>query len=76
MKTYRKPNDSYFPNRWPLSYLNLTKKYENTHKAPTTQKGALIVVCAEKLSDSSLHSSVGVGTEGSFRRCARIGFDL
>ena len=30
---------SYFPNRWPLSYLNLTKKkYENIHKAPTAQK--------------------------------------
>ena len=29
---------SYFPNRWPLSYLNLIKKYENTHKAPTAQK--------------------------------------
>ena len=37
---------SYFPNRWPLSYLNLTKnmktyirsqnlKYENIHKEPT-----------------------------------------
>ena len=29
---------SYFPNRWPLSYLNLTKKYVNIHKAPTAQK--------------------------------------
>ena len=30
---------SYFPNRWPLSYLNLTKNiYENIHKAPTAQK--------------------------------------
>ena len=28
---------SYFPNRWPLSYLNLTKKYENIHKALTAQ---------------------------------------
>ena len=26
---------SYFPNRWPLSYLNLI---ENIHKAPTAQK--------------------------------------
>ena len=25
MKTYCKPNEQYFPNRWPLSYLNLTK---------------------------------------------------
>ena len=25
MKTFHKPNESYFPNRWPLSYLNLTK---------------------------------------------------
>ena len=24
-ETYRKPRSSYFPNRWPLSYLNLTK---------------------------------------------------
>ena len=24
-ETYRKPNEQYFPNRWPLSYLNLTK---------------------------------------------------
>ena len=29
---------SYFPNRWPLSYPNLIKKYENIHKAPTAQK--------------------------------------
>ena len=29
---------SYFPNRWPLSYLNLTKKYVNIQKAPTVQK--------------------------------------
>ena len=29
---------SYFLKRWPLSYLNLTKKYENIHKAPTAQK--------------------------------------
>ena len=29
---------SYFPNRWPLSYLYLTKKYVNIHKAPTAQK--------------------------------------
>ena len=28
---------SYFPNRWPLSYLNLTKNI-NIHKAPTAQK--------------------------------------
>ena len=26
MKTYRKPNELLFPHRWPLSYLNLTKK--------------------------------------------------
>ena len=25
MKTYRKPNEQLFPNRWPLSYLKLTK---------------------------------------------------
>ena len=25
MKTFRKPNGSYFPNWWPLNYLNLTK---------------------------------------------------
>ena len=24
-KTFRKPNEQLFPNRWPLSYLNLTK---------------------------------------------------
>ena len=24
-ETYRKPNEQLFPNRWPLSYLNLTK---------------------------------------------------
>ena len=24
-ETYRKPNEQFFPNRWPLSYLNLTK---------------------------------------------------
>ena len=29
---------SYFPNRLPLSYLNLTKIYENIHKAQTAQK--------------------------------------
>ena len=29
---------SYFANRWPLSYLNLTKKHGNIHKAPTAQK--------------------------------------
>ena len=29
---------SYFTNRLPLSYLNLTKIYENIHKAPTAQK--------------------------------------
>ena len=29
-KTIRKPNDSYFPNKWPLSYLNLTKNMK-TH---------------------------------------------
>ena len=29
---------SYFHNRSPLSYLNLTKNYENIHKAPTAQK--------------------------------------
>ena len=28
---------SYFPNRWPLSYLNLTKTMK-THKAPTEKK--------------------------------------
>ena len=28
---------SYFPNRWPLSYLNLTKNIKNIHKAPTAQ---------------------------------------
>ena len=25
MKTFRKPNEQLFPNRWPLSYINLTK---------------------------------------------------
>ena len=25
MKTHCKPNEQLFPNRWPLSYLNLTK---------------------------------------------------
>ena len=29
---------SYFPIRWPLSYLSLIKKYENIHKAPTARK--------------------------------------
>ena len=24
MKSYREPNEQLFPNRWPLSYLNLT----------------------------------------------------
>ena len=28
---------SYFPNRWPLSYLNLTKNMINIHKAQTAQ---------------------------------------
>ena len=28
---------SYFPNRWPLSYPNLTKKYENVNKELTAQ---------------------------------------
>ena len=27
-ETYRKPNEQLFPNRWPLSYLNLTKNME------------------------------------------------
>ena len=27
-ETYRKPNKQLFPNRWPLSYLNLTKNME------------------------------------------------
>ena len=36
-ETYHKPNEQLFPNRWPLSYLNLTYKYENIHKAPTAQ---------------------------------------
>ena len=25
MNTFSKPNEQLFPNRWPLSYLNLTK---------------------------------------------------
>ena len=29
---------SYFPNSWPLSYPNITKKYENIHKLLTAQK--------------------------------------
>ena len=29
-KTFRKPNEQLFPNRWPLSYLNLTKNMK-TH---------------------------------------------
>ena len=28
MKTFRKPNEQLFPNRWPLSYLNLTKNMQ------------------------------------------------
>ena len=28
---------SYFPKRWPLSYLNLTKNMKKRHKAPTAQ---------------------------------------
>ena len=27
-ETHRKPNEQLFPNRWPLSYLNLTKNME------------------------------------------------
>ena len=27
-ETYRKPNEQLVPNRWPLSYLNLTKNME------------------------------------------------
>ena len=29
---------SYFPNRWPLSYLNLTETMKTHNKAPTAQK--------------------------------------
>ena len=38
MKTYRKSNEQLFSNRRPLSYPNLMKKYENIHKAQTSQK--------------------------------------
>ena len=37
-ETYRKPNEQLFPNRWPLSYLNLTKNMETYIKRQQHKK--------------------------------------
>ena len=37
MNTFSKPNEQLFPNRWPLSYLNLTKMGHNVRKCTFVQ---------------------------------------
>ena len=38
MRTYRKPNEQIFPNRWPLSYLNVTKDMKAYIRRPQHKK--------------------------------------